>query len=114
SIKLLSDLLQFNLDIITFIDEEDIEPSLRKLKNSGCDLVVSDQIGSTVEENIGLNSILISSRNESVVSSLDKTIQLVQSMLPLQKEKEIFKQIATNLSDISWIFNDIRMRKIII
>ena len=97
--KLLSDLLQFNLDIITFIDEEDVEPSLRKLKNSGYDLVVSDQIGSTVAENIGLNSILISSGNESVVSSLDKTIQLVQSMRPLQKEKEIFKQIATNLSD---------------
>lgn len=97
--KLLSDLLQFNLDIITFINEEDVEPSLRKLKDSGCDVVVSDQIGSTVAEEIGLDSILISSGNESVASSLDKTIQLVQSMRPLYKEKEVFKQIATNLSD---------------
>lgn len=97
--KLLSDLLQLNLDIITFINEEDVEPSLRKLKDSGYDLVVSDQIGSTIAEEIGLDSILISSGNESVVSSLDKTIQLVQSMQPLYKEKEVFKQIATNLSD---------------
>src|SRR5699024_12176950 len=50
-------------------------------------------------EEIGLDFIIISSGNESVASSLDKTIQLVQSMRPLYKEKEVFKQIATNLSD---------------
>ena len=96
---LLSDLLQYNLDIITFQCEEDVKPALKKLKDSQYDLVVSDRIGSTVAEEIGLNSILISSGYESVTSSLNKAIQLVQSMRPLHKEKELFKQITTSLFD---------------
>lgn len=103
--KLLSDLLQYKLDIITFQSEEEVKPALRKLKDSHYDLVVSDRIGTTIAEEIGLNSILISSGNESVTSSLNKAIQLVRSMRPLHKEKEIFKKIATSLFDNFLIYN---------
>lgn len=104
--KLLSDLLQYKLDIITFESEEDVEPILRRLKDHQYDLVVSDRIGSTVAEEIGLNSILISSGNESAASSFNRAIQLVQSLRPLHKEKEIFKQISTSHFDNFLIYNE--------
>ncbi|WP_291583191.1 sigma-54-dependent Fis family transcriptional regulator [Clostridium sp. UBA6640] len=97
--KVLCDLLQYKLDIITFNSESDVFPVLTKLKDSKYDLVLCDMIGSTVAEQLGLNYILISSSIESVNSSLDKAIQLVQSMHYVHKQKEIFQKIITNSED---------------
>lgn len=97
--KLLCDLLQYNIEIITFNSEKDVYPAMSNLKERNYDLVLCDMIGSTIAGQLNLNNILISSGSESVHSSLNKAIELVQSLSVVTKQKEIFKSITTKSKD---------------
>lgn len=94
--KLLCDLLQYDIEIVTFKNKDEVRPVLSRLKQQGFDLVLCDMIGSTVAGEMNLNNILISSGSESVESSLTKAIQLVRSLSLVNKQKEVFKYIITN------------------
>lgn len=93
----LCDLLNYDIKIVTFDSEEDVYPNLLNLRRDGYDLVLTDMIGSIVAEELDMNRILITSGFESVESSVDKAVQLVQSLSMVTMKKELFKR--TILSD---------------
>ncbi len=92
---LLCDLLQYDIDIITFSTKEDAIPLLTKARESGCSLVLCDMIGTKAAQELGLNSILISSGTESIGHAIDEAVKLVHSTLHVHKQKDLFQSLLT-------------------
>lgn len=58
---LLCDLLQYDIDIITFKDSVDAVNRLKEAKENGCTLVLCDVTGARAAKDIGLNYNLVTS-----------------------------------------------------
>ncbi|MFR6111932.1 MAG: PrpR N-terminal domain-containing protein, partial [Dialister invisus] len=64
--KVLCDLLQYDIDIVTFTNESDALPAIRKAQQNGCTLALCDMTGLNAARKLGMNSILLSSGSESI------------------------------------------------
>lgn len=93
--RLLCDLLQYDIDIITFNSESDAEPMMRTAIENGCTLALCDMLGSTVAQHLGLNAILIPSGTESINAALNEAVKLVNSSQYVHKQKDLFQAILT-------------------
>jgi len=94
--RLLCDLLQYDIDIITFTSEEDALPALRDAKKKGCKLVLCDMLGSSIAKKLWLNAILIPSGTESITAALNEAVELVHSSQYVHKQKDLFQELLTN------------------
>lgn len=103
--RVLCDLLQYDIDIITFTNEADALPALRKAKQNGCSLALCDMAGSKAANKLGMNSILISSGTESITSAIDEAVKLVRSSKHVHKQKDLFQALLTNEEREFLIFN---------
>ena len=103
--KVLCDLLQYDIDIITFTNETDTVPALRKAQKEGCTLVLCDMVGSKAAQKLGMNSILISSGTESITSAIDEAVKLVRSSEHVHKQKDLFQELLTGEEREFLIFN---------
>lgn len=102
---ILCDLLQLELDIFTFQNEEDVLPILQQLKTRSYSLVICDMIGSLTAQTIGLNSIFIPSGSESLNTAIDDAVTIVNSSLNIHKQREILKSALTNDNESVLIFD---------
>lgn len=102
---ILCDLLQLELDIFTFQNEEDVLPILQQLKARSYSLVICDMIGSLTAQTIGLNSIFIPSGSESLNTAIDDAVTIVNSSLNIHKQREILKSALTNDNESVLIFD---------
>ncbi len=91
----LCDLLQYDIDIITFTSEEDALPALRDAKKKGCKLVLCDMLGSSIAKKLWLNAILIPSGAESITDALNEAVELVHSSQYVHKQKDLFQALLT-------------------
>lgn len=103
--RVLCDLLQYDIDIITFTNEADALPALRKAKQNGCSLALCDMAGLKAANKLGMNSILISSGTESITSAIDEAVKLVRSSKHVHKQKDLFQALLTNEEREFLIFN---------
>ncbi len=94
--RLLCDLLQYDIDIITFTSEEDALPALRDAKKKGCKLVLCDMLGSSIAKKLWLNAILIPSGVESITMALNEAVELVHSSRYVHKQKDLFQALLTS------------------
>lgn len=95
SARVLCDLLQYDIDIITFTCEEDAVPALRAARKKGCTLVLCDMTGSNAAKKLGMNAILISSGTESIEAAITEAVKLVRSSLYVHKQKDLFQALLT-------------------
>lgn len=102
---LLCDLLQYNIDIITFTNENSAIPALRQAKQNGCSLVLCDMAGANAAKKLGLNSLLISSGIESISNAIDEAVKLVLSSNHVHKQKDLFQGLLTEEDREFLIYN---------
>ena len=93
--RLLCDLLQYDIDIITFTNEEDAIPALRAAKKRGCTLAICDMVGSNAAKTLGMNAILIPSGTESINAAIDDAVKLVHSCQHVHKQRDLFQTLLT-------------------
>ncbi len=103
--RMLCDLLKLDVDIYTFESPEMVLPVLKSLKARDYNLVICDMIGSSTAQEIGLNSILIPSGTESIISALDEAVKLVNASRYALKQKEIFQKALFSDEDDYIIFD---------
>ena len=103
--RVLCDLLQYDIDIITFTNEADAIPALRKAQKNGCMLVLSDMAGANAAQKLGMNSLLISSGTESITSAIDEAVKLVHSSQHVHKQKDLFQALLSDEDREFLIFN---------
>lgn len=103
--RILCDLLQYDIDIITFTNEGDALPSLRKALKDGCTLALCDMAGSKAAQKLGINSLLIPSGTESITSAIEDAIKLVRSSQHVHKQKDLFHALLSSEDREFLIYN---------
>lgn len=93
--RMICDLLQYDIDILTFSSEEDAYRSLQAAKKNGCTLVLCDIAGTNAAKRLNLNSILITSGTESIHAAIDNAIELIHSTEHVYKQKDLFQRLLT-------------------
>lgn len=88
---LLRDVLQIDLDIYTLYRIEDVEPLMQDLKEKGYRLVVSGMGIDHIARRTGLNSIQITTGQDSIGIALEQAITVCKC-LKYQKDKRHFFQ----------------------
>lgn len=90
---LLCDLLQYQIDIFTIHNAEEVEEKLHTLKKNGYRMILCDMIGSTIARRLGLNAILITSGSESISSAFDQAVKLSSSYASLKDENQFLSDM---------------------
>lgn len=94
--RVLCDLLQYDIDIITFTSEEGALAALRTAKNDGASLVICDMTGANYAKILNMNSILITSGTESINDAINEAKKLVHSSHHVHKQKNLFQSLLTD------------------
>ncbi len=89
----LSALLQYQIDIFTIHRQEEVPETLAELKRQGYRMVLCDMIAHTTAQQLGLNTILITSGNESISTAFDQAIRLSKSFLTLKEENQFLRTL---------------------
>lgn len=89
----LCDLLQYKVDIFTIHDVDEVDTTLVKLKKMGYKMVLCDTVTQTTAKRIGLNAILITSGDESIISAFDQAEKFFRSNASIKEDKRFFEDI---------------------
>lgn len=89
--KVLCDLLQLNITIVTFREESEVLPEMLELKERQFSFVICDQISFVIARKIGLNAVSIPSGSESIKSAINEAVRSVQSVNHLNKQIRLFQ-----------------------
>ena len=104
--QIICDLLQFKASIITLRNESDAEPALKEIKGKGYNLILCDMISSTIAKRIGLNSILVTSGNESIENAFSRAIELCSSYNKIKERKLLYEKAFKYDDTKIFIFNE--------
>ena len=92
-VKLLTDILQYNIQVITIHSEEEVQPVLEKLRSEGTPLVISDTITNITAHRINMRSVLLTSGAESLNSALQQAVALVRCNTNLKSESALYRTV---------------------
>lgn len=90
----------YDVEIKTISDISEIGGCLTDLKATGVSLIVGDVVTINHAKKIGLNTILVTSGRESVLSSFDEVIKIHKLLQTTQRKNLLVKDILEN-SDVS-------------
>ena len=93
SAQALCDLLHYQVDIFTVNSIEELEPTLRYLKEDQYDTVLCDMTADIIARSLGLNTIFITSGLESIRQAMDRALALCRSRKHLQDENALFRAL---------------------
>lgn len=102
----LNDLLKLNIEIITIDKEESVSPILSDLIKHGYSTIISDQVTSGAAREMGLNSVLITSAEETISKSLDQAIAIGKTRLQMKENNYLLRKINENSPVQLLIYNE--------
>lgn len=105
SAHLLCDLLQYNIDIFTIHNLDEVQTTLKGLKKKGYKMVLCDMIANTTAKQLGLNAILITSGNESINSAFDQAVKLCKSYANIREENKFLRNVIRGQSNQTVVFD---------
>ncbi|MBF7095637.1 sigma-54-dependent Fis family transcriptional regulator [Alkalibacter mobilis] len=100
------ELLQYNIQIKTVSETEEINDILLDLRTDGVGLIVGDVITNTHAKQLGLNSILITTGAESIKNAFEEAEILFNSIKKTNFKSEILKSILNHTSSSIVCFNE--------
>ena len=89
----LSSLLQYQIDIFTIHNEDEVFDTLTRLKKKGYRMVLCDMIANTIAKQLGLNAILITSGVEGIQSAFDQAVKLSKNFHTLKEENKLLNRL---------------------
>ena len=95
--KVLKDVLEYDFDVYTVENIQQIEPTLLQLKKLGYNMIIGDVVTTNTANRIGLQSILISTSEESVRKTLKESIEIFNEKKFLYEEIGFHELIEQNL-----------------
>lgn len=94
---IIKDILNYDFDVYTLDSIQQIRPTLLKLKRQGYTMIVGDVVTTTYASQVGLQSILILTSEESVRKILIESINLYNEKEQILKELLLYQTILNNL-----------------
>lgn len=89
----LCSLLDFNLDILTVHNAEEVRHTLERLKQGGYRMVVCDMVTHTIAREMGFDAFLIASGVESLHSAIDQAINISVWFSHIRQENILLRSI---------------------
>lgn len=91
--KVLKDLLDLDIDILSIDSKESTERVLIDLKKHSYEVVIGDQITSAITRKIGLNAILITSVEESITKALEQATTIGKIRTDTNQQTILLREI---------------------
>lgn len=108
--NILKELMNWDIEIVTIINEDDADSKIEQLKQHGYRIIISDNIASIIANKKNLNSLLINSSKESIHDSFNKSIKVANKIKGYVKEINNLKQIIEDIPfEISSIKNNMNL-----
>lgn len=95
---LLCNILQYNIQIITIEQAEDTKTILQSLKEQGCQLVLCDAITNQVALTLSINTILITSGQESIQAAYQQAINFTSYLQTKESTNQLLQKVLKNQS----------------
>ena len=89
----LSELMQYDVTVCTIHNDSDIKKELLRLKGEGCNMILCDNISQHNAEELGLNSMLITSGEKSVSDALDEAVRIIKAQKRFSYQDELCRQL---------------------
>ena len=93
--RILCDLLQKDMEIITIYHEEDAKEAIKDLKQRGISMVICGTVGENYAKKMGLASILVLSGDESVEAAFDQAVEMSYGYAYMRERKTLYETILT-------------------
>ena len=91
--KQLAEIMQYDIVVCPIDDNADIRQEILHLKQENCNLILGDIVSQHSAEELGLNSMLITSSEQSVQDALDEAVRLVRAQSSFAGQNEMFRQL---------------------
>ncbi|MDR1907682.1 MAG: PrpR N-terminal domain-containing protein [Holosporales bacterium] len=104
--KLLCDLLQYKIDIVTIKSQDEVASCLEMLKEQGCSLVLGDMVTITNAKLAGINGILITSGGESIESAFDHAIEICEGRRKNLEKIDFLDSLLRSMKDEIIVFRE--------
>jgi len=104
--KILCDLLQYEIEIITIKSQEDAASCLNALKEQGFSMVLGDTVTTAKAKLAGMNGILITSGGESVEAAFDRAVEICESHRKNLEEIEFLHALLFSSKDEIAVFGE--------
>lgn len=105
SAKILCDLIQNNIEIITINSMEEAKKSLQDLQKRGYRIIICDMVTNRTAKTMGLNAILITSGRESIESAFEQARQLCTSYAITKEQNRFFDAMIHNQPIHSFVYS---------
>jgi len=86
SFKQLSELMGYSIEVQCYFDHKEVTSIIEKLKEEDYELVIGDNIVYETAQNLGMNSILLTSGIEGVRSAIDAGVRLCNAISKYKHE----------------------------
>lgn len=96
--QILSSLLGHSFDICTIHSAEELDSVLLSLKKRNCNMIICDMISSTHASRYGISSILLSSGEESILSSFEQAVMISNSFKRTKNRAHYYFQLLQTFS----------------
>ncbi|GAU76470.1 sigma-54-dependent Fis family transcriptional regulator [Fusibacter sp. 3D3] len=103
--QLLCDLLQYKIDIFTIHSIDEVQSTLEDLKTQGYRMILCDMITTTIAKKLGLNAMLITSGEESIMSAFDQATKLFKSYVSIKEDNRFLEDIIRSHSGSTVVFD---------
>lgn len=92
--RLICELLGYDISVYTIEKENELPELLPRLRAGGCQLIVGDAVTTGQAQNMGFNTLLITSSAETIESALDQAVKLCRSYVRANAQYDMFRGIA--------------------
>ena len=93
SAQMLCKLMNYDMDVYTYVSPDTVEPTLRRLQAEHYQAVLCDMVANTTAKRLGLNSFLITASIESIRKAFDQAVLLCRSQEHLRDENLFFREL---------------------
>lgn len=106
SARFLCDLLQYDIDIYTVHNPNEVNSVLSQLSKDGCSLVLCDVISHSQAQQLGIRSILFTSGTESIDAAFDHAVKTKETYQALLSKSNFFQTLLEEHSCHIFVYNE--------
>lgn len=98
-VKSIEDIMPVKLAVVAVRDEDDAEPSIRKLKESGIEVIIGGVMSTHIANRLGINSVFIQIGREAIKQALREAKRVARVRRQEQERSEQFRAILNYSSE---------------
>lgn len=104
--RFLCDLLQYDIDIYTIHNQEEVYDTLTRLTMSGYRMVLCDVITNSQAQRLGMRSILFTSGSESIEAAFDQAVKTACTYEALISKAEFFRTLLEDYPYYVFVYDE--------